>query len=100
MWIAKSIDGGVCVLSSRHRPIKGVFSLGVGCDRVASAGATVESGNPAESGTTVAGVVPSGVTSVVVTLANSATTTVPVTENAWALETAAAVSGTRDVEGN
>jgi hypothetical protein len=99
-WIAKGIGGGVCVLSSRHEAIKGVYGVAVSCNPTSSAGATVESEVPGGNAVTVAGVVPAGVSSVEVALTNGTTRTVPVADNAWALETDAHIQSTHDVAGN
>lgn len=98
-WIAKSIGGGVCVLSSRHQAIKGVYGVAVSCNPDPNSGATVESEVPGTKGATVAGVVPTGVSSVQVALADGTTKSVTVTDNAWALETETPVQSTHDVAG-
>jgi hypothetical protein len=91
VWIAKSIGGGVCVLLSRNQPNDGVYGVGYSCstgeDDLAR-GATVEASSfPGASGKVyVAGVVPSDVSAIKVDLADGITATVPVSDNAWALE--------------
>jgi hypothetical protein len=98
VWIAKSIGGGVCVLLSRSLPNNGVYGVGYSCstgeDDLAR-GATVEASSfPGASGKVyVAGVVPTGVSEVKVELADGATATVPVSDNAWALEAEAQPRG-------
>jgi hypothetical protein len=102
-WIAKSIEGGVCVLLSRHQPIKGVYGVAVSCALAAninSTGATVESEVPGSNGVTIAGVVPAGVSSVQVALTDGTSKTVVVSDNAWALETEAHIQSIHDVAGS
>jgi hypothetical protein len=91
VWIAKAIGGGVCVLLSRNQPNNGVYGVGYSCstgEEDLADGATVEaSAFPGASGEYyIAGVVPSGVSSVRIVLADGASTTVAVADNAWALE--------------
>jgi hypothetical protein len=100
-WISKSIDGGVCVLSSRHQPINGLYGVAFSCAPTAGidSGATVESEVPDSSNVTAVGVVPAGVSSVQVTLTNGTTKTVAVSGNAWALETDSHIQSANDVAG-
>ena len=98
-WIAKGLGGGVCVLSSQHKPIKGVYGVAVSCNPATSAGATVESEVPDGTGVAVVGVVPAGVASVEVVLTNGTTKTISVADNAWALQASAPVQSTHDVAG-
>jgi hypothetical protein len=91
-WIAKSTGGGICVLLWPHQPAGGVPGVGYSCSTSSedlSQGATTQlSQLPDSPGKVyVAGVVPSGVESMKVTLADGTTTTVGVSDNAWALET-------------
>jgi hypothetical protein len=100
-WIAKSGDGGICVLAARHQAIKGAYPIGVSCGPASllESGATIEL-HAADSGiVTIAGVVPDKVTSVQVTLTNGTTKTVTVADDAWALETEADIQSTRNVVG-
>jgi hypothetical protein len=91
-WIAKSIGGGVCVLLSRHQPTGTVPSVEDSCSTSSEdlgQGATVQASRfpDAPGKVYVAGVVPSGVSAMKVTLADGGTKTVSVSDNAWALET-------------
>jgi hypothetical protein len=101
-WIAKSIGGGVCVLSSSHEPVRpGVYGVAFSCapaDR-ASAGATVESETAGSNLITIAGVVPVGVSAVQVALADGSTKTAAVSGGAWALEAAAPMQSVHNVIG-
>ncbi len=101
-WIARSTGGGLCVLSSRHEPVRpGVYGVAFSCapaDRVSS-GATVELEPAGSNRVTIAGVVPIGVSAVQVGLADGSTKTAAVTGGAWALETEASVQSVHDVMG-
>jgi hypothetical protein len=93
VWIAKSLGGGICVLLWAHQPAGAIPSIGSSCsgesEEDIQRGATTEvSEIPGEPGRVfVAGVVPSTVGSVAVTLASGSTETVSVKGNAWGLET-------------
>ena len=90
VWIAKSTEGGVCVLASPHKTVDGPPALAVGCSEAANReeGATDEVTSDAEPGRVVmAGVVPSGVSQVTRTLASGAVVKIAVSDNAWAYET-------------
>ena len=92
-WIAKSLGGGVCVLLWAHQPAGETASIGYSCSEETEAGlrrgATTQASEiPGEPGRVyVAGVVPSTVSAVAVTLADGSSKTVPVKDDAWALET-------------
>jgi hypothetical protein len=102
VWIAKSVGGGLCVLSSSHKPVRpGVYGVAFSCapaDR-ASAGATVESETAGSNRITIAGVVPVGVSAVQVALADGSTKTAAVSGGAWALEAAAPMQSVHNVIG-
>jgi hypothetical protein len=100
-WIAKSGDGGVCVLASRHQAVKGAYPIAVSCGPASllESGATVELHAAGNGIVTIAGVVPDKVTSVQVTLTNGATKTVAVADDAWALEAEADIQSTQNVMG-
>lgn len=92
VWIAKSMGGGICVLLWAHQPADSVPAVASSCSTSSEElgrGATTQvSELPDSPGKVyVAGVVPSSVGSVRVTLADGSTTTVGVTDNGWALET-------------
>jgi hypothetical protein len=92
-WIAKSLGGGICVLLWAHQPAGGTPSIGASCsgesaEEVQQGATTQVSEIPGEPGVVyVAGVAPSTVSAVEVTLADGATQTVAVKNNAWGLET-------------
>src|ERR1700686_4306318 len=77
-WIAKGIGGGVCVLMAHHQPVKGTYGVAVSCNPDTSSGATVESDAPGSNGVAIAGVVPTGVSSVRVELSDGTIKMVPV----------------------
>jgi hypothetical protein len=92
VWIAKSMGGGICAMLWPHQPEGSVPSVSYSCSTSSEdlgQGATTQvSQLPGSPGIVyVAGVVPSSVGSMKVTLADGSTTTVGVTDNAWALET-------------
>jgi hypothetical protein len=92
VWIAESMGGGICVLLWPHQPSGSVPSVASSCSTNSEdlpKGATTQvSQLPDSPGKVyVAGVVPSSVGSMKVTLADGNTTTVSVENNAWALET-------------
>lgn len=94
VWIAKSSSGGICVLASTGKPLpNGHVATAASCSTVGESlanGATIElSGLLAGSPTTVllAGVVPSGVSSLSAVLADGSTKTVTVTDDSWAIVT-------------
>jgi hypothetical protein len=102
VWIAESVGGGVCVLSSGHAPVRpGVYGVAFSCAPAgrASAGATVESETAGSNRLTIAGVVPVGVSAVQVALADGSTKTAAVSGGAWALEAAAPMRSVHDVIG-
>lgn len=91
-WIAKSLGGGVCVLLWVHQPAGDIPSIGASCsgetaEEIARGATTEFSEMPGEPGKVfVAGVVPSTVAAVKVTLADGSAETATVAENAWSLE--------------
>jgi hypothetical protein len=92
VWIAKSMGGGICVLLWAHQPPDSVPAVASSCSTNSEElgrGATTQlSQLPNSPGKVyVAGVVPSSVGAMRVTLADGSTTTVGVTDNGWALET-------------
>lgn len=92
VWIAKSMGGGICVLLWAHQPAGSVPSVASSCstspeDLPNGATAQVSQLPDSPGKVYVAGVVPSSVGSMEVTLADGSATTVGVTDNAWALET-------------
>lgn len=102
-WIAKSLGGGVCVLLWAHQPSGATPSIGYSCSEESEEGlrrgATTEvSEIPGEPGRVdVAGVVPSTVSAVTVTLADGSSKTVPVSDDGWALETEGAPQGYQSI---
>ena len=86
-WIARSSEGGVCVLVYDGVPVDGVAAVYAGCSsaEALTRGASVEideiPGMPGE--TIAAGVVPDGVTGVSERLADGSTATSAVSGNAW-----------------
>ncbi len=92
-WIAKSLGGGVCVLLWAHQPAGDTPSIGASCsgeseEDIQRGATTVVSQIPGETGVVyAAGVVPSTVSAMAVTLADGTTETVPVKDNAWSIET-------------
>lgn len=87
-WIARSSQGGICVLLYDGTAVKGVAAVYSGCSgsNGDARGAGIEvSQIPGMAGETIAaGVVPDGVTSVSEPLADGSTATSTVTDNAWA----------------
>jgi hypothetical protein len=102
-WIAKSLSGGICVLLWAHQPDGDIPSIGASCSGESEEddqrGATTEvSEVPGEPGAVyVAGVVPSTVSAVAVTLADGSTRTVAVKDNAWSAEVQGAPEGYRTI---
>ena len=87
-WIAESTTQGVCILLSPSRRIRGTYVVGATCTRgPSSEGTYLTYQYPDSADVALAGVAPNGVTSVVVTLADGASSTVPVKGNAWTLST-------------
>lgn len=92
-WIAKSLGGGVCVLLWAHQPSGDTPSIGYSCSEESEEGlrrgaTTQVSEIPDEPGRVdIAGVAPSTVAAVTVTLADGSSKTVPVKNGGWALET-------------
>lgn len=86
-WIARSSEGGICVLLYDGAPVEGVSALDVGCSAPESAarGASVEvSDVPGMGGKVIAaGVVPDGVSAVSERMADGTTVTSQVSGNAW-----------------
>jgi hypothetical protein len=86
-WIARSSEGGVCVLLYDGVPVDGVSALDVGCsapggeDRGASIEVSEIPGMPGK--VIAAGVVPDGVTAVSEQMADGSTVTSEVSGNAW-----------------
>jgi hypothetical protein len=99
-WIAKSADGGICVLASRHEPVKGTYPLGISCAPAALSESGVTSEMEADGRKTVTvGVVPDDVSSVQVAFTDGSKETVQVSRNAWALESDAQIANERNVVG-
>jgi hypothetical protein len=101
-WIAESGDGGICVMASRHHSTdKGSFALGIGCvpAELVGTGAMVELQSTQNAGNIVVGAVPDGVSSVEVELNDGNNEAVPVTGDAWSLETDAQVQATKPLIG-
>jgi hypothetical protein len=86
-WIARSSEGGICVLFYDGAPVEGVSALDVGCSAPASGarGASVEvSEIPGMDGKVIAaGVVPDGASAVSERMADGTTVTSQVSGNAW-----------------
>ncbi len=101
-WIAESNNGGVCLLVSPHKPIKGHYPIGMSCGSslTVTEGTYGELNEAGSAASTIVGVEPNGVTSVTVKLSNGTTKTLPVSDNAWALEANASVqSATQTIGG-
>lgn len=101
-WIAKSAEGGICVLASRHQPVaKGAYGVGMSCVPAAllESGTVLELQSDGSDVGTIVGVVPDNVSAVQVTLSNGASETVPAAGNAWALESNAHFVSTQNVVG-
>jgi hypothetical protein len=99
-WIAKSADGGICVLASRHEPVKGTYPLGISCGPAALSESGVTSEMEADGRKTVTvGAVPDNVSSVQVAFTDGSKETVPVSGNAWALESDAQIEDAQNVVG-
>ncbi|HEX5308264.1 MAG TPA: hypothetical protein VFW38_04215 [Solirubrobacteraceae bacterium] len=102
-WIAKSLGGGVCVLLWAHQPSGDTPSIGASCSEESEEGlrrgaTTQVSEIPGEPGRVdIAGVVPSTVSAVSVTLADGSSKTVPVENGGWALETEAAPQSVQSI---
>jgi hypothetical protein len=97
-WIAKSADGGLCVLTSRHEPVRGTYPLGIDCGPASVSESGVTSEMEAEGRKTVTvGAVPDDVSSVQVAFTDGSKETVPASGNAWALESHAQIENTRNV---
>jgi hypothetical protein len=90
-WIAESSTGGICVLLSPARAVNGVRAVGATCT---NGPATLQAGTfltyqyPEGREIALAGVAPSGVTSVLVTFADGTQQSSPVTGDGWSLQTA------------
>lgn len=103
VWIAKSLSGGICVLLWAHQPTGDIPSIGASCsgsdEEDIQRGATTQvSEIPGEPGVThVAGVVPSTVSSVEVTLADGSTRMATVKDNAWSIEVTSAPASFRTI---
>ncbi|HXD54668.1 MAG TPA: hypothetical protein VN618_07940 [Solirubrobacteraceae bacterium] len=86
-WIARSSQGGICVLLYDGTQATGVAPVYAGCsapEEVARGAAIEVSEVPGRPGEVIAvGVVPDGVTSVSEVLADGSTATSPVSDNAW-----------------
>lgn len=100
-WVAKGVDGGLCVLSVHHQPIKGLYPVGITCAPPSNlaTGAYGQSETETSTTRTAVGVVPNGVSAVEVQLSDGTTRTVGVTNNAWSLETEAEIQDVHNVEG-
>jgi hypothetical protein len=97
VWIAKSTDGGVCVLVSPHKTVEGPPAIGISCSEASnlSEGASGEVSSAAEPGRVViAGVAPNGVQQVVHAspLSGGAAKKLTVSDNAWAFEVSSAAA--------
>lgn len=87
-WIAESTSGGICVLLSPNRKIRGTYVTGATCTPDASGrteGTYLSYGYPESSEVALAGVVPIGVSSVAATFSDGTRESVPVQEGGWAL---------------
>ena len=86
-WIARSSQGGVCVLFYDGTPVNGVAAVYAGCStaEATNRGAAVEIAEiPGQPGEVIAaGVVPDGVSSVSEAMADGSTATSTVSGNAW-----------------
>jgi hypothetical protein len=102
-WIAKSAEGGICVLASRNEPVaNGKYGLGMSCVPAAllGSGTVLElKSEGSDAGTIVVGVVPDDVSAVQVALSSGGNETVPVAGNAWALESDTNIESTQNVVG-
>lgn len=100
-WVAKGIDGGLCVLSVHKQPIRGLYPVGITCTPASNLGVGVygQSQTATSNNRVAVGVVPDGVSSVELSLSNGTARKVGVTSNAWALETEAEVQGVHNIEG-
>jgi hypothetical protein len=95
--VAKSTEGGVCVFVEHH----GAKGAGGSCGTAAllKTGATAEV-REQNGETTIAGVVPNGVSAVKVGFADGTSQTVAVIDNGWAIENApASMTSATDVVG-
>jgi hypothetical protein len=87
-WIARSKEGGICVLLYDGVPVEGASAVDMGCSspegfaRGASVEVTEIPGMPGK--VIAAGVVPDGVTAVTTAMADGSTETTQVKGNAWA----------------
>lgn len=102
-WIARSSEGGICVLLYDGVDVRGIAALYVGCAAAGEigSGTQVEVAEiPGIPGTVIAaGVVPDGVSSVSQTMEDGTTVTSVVQDDAWAREgTVAAAPGTQPIE--
>jgi len=93
-WIAESSGNGICVLLSPNTKIHGTYVVGTACtgSESLSQGIYLTYHYPESDTTLLAGVAPSGTTSVEVAFAGGQTQTVPVDGNGWSLESANTVS--------
>jgi hypothetical protein len=101
-WIAKSAEGGICVLASRRQPVvQGEYGVGTSCVPAAllDSGTVLELRPDGSNVGTIIGVVPDNVSAVRVTLSNGTSDTVPAGGNAWALESDAHFVSTESVVG-
>ncbi len=101
-WIAKSAEGGICVLASRHQPvIRGAYGLAISCATAEpmDSGTMLELQNPNNATNIVVGVVPDDVSAVEVTFGDGRSETVPAAGNTWSLESSAQVTNTQTVVG-
>ena len=89
------------MLVSRREPVNGAYPLGTSCTATASPsdGTYGELNAAGTNVDMVAGVVPEGVSTVQVTLSSGKTETIPVTDDAWSLETEAHVQSVNDIVG-
>lgn len=90
-WIAKSGEGGICVLASPNHKVHGVYVVGGSCthspDELNHGPILIRSDPESPGRVELAGVVPSDVTSVEIQFAKGRTKTAIVTDNGWTLKT-------------
>jgi len=89
-WISQSGEGGICVTISPNRSADGRYPKGSTCtEPAANSQGTFETYYyPTGGNVAMAGIEPTGVSSVQVAFSDGTTRAVPVVENGWALESA------------
>jgi hypothetical protein len=89
-WIAESAEGDPCLLASPNHRIHGVWVVSGGCatgpEGPEQGALDVNYDEETPGKVELAGVVPDGVTSVLVTFADGSSQTAQVNQNGWALE--------------